>query len=314
MGKKLTQEEFDVRIQNMTGNSYVFLEPFDGVHHKILYYHVDCGHFNYIEPNSFFHGHRCPYCYGNNKKSDKEFKKEVYDLCGSHYKFLEKYKSAREKIECEHLDCGFKWYIAPNTFLSQGTRCPVCNGGVAYTTDYIQDIIDQVNGENTFLITDDFENKHGRRILKLKHNGFNHEITSVYDSLRTHFYKIVCPYCYPRSLGEQLVSNVLNDLDIKYIPQYKFSDLVDAYELSYDFYVPKFKLLIEYQGEQHYYPVKFFGGIPRYNNQLKHDCMKKAYAEYHGFNLLAIPFYCDNFSSIKNKIVRYIRNAGYSFE
>ena len=30
MGKKLTQEEFDVRIQKMTGNSYVFLEPFVG--------------------------------------------------------------------------------------------------------------------------------------------------------------------------------------------------------------------------------------------------------------------------------------------
>lgn len=314
MGKKLTQKEFDMRVQHMTGNSYVFLEPFNGVHQKIIYYHVDCGHFNYVEPNSFFHGHRCPYCFGNNKKTDKEFRKEVFDLCGYHYKFLDKYKSAREKIECEHIDCGFRWKIAPNTFLSLGARCPVCNGGVVYSTDYIQDIIDQVNGKNIFLITKDFKNKQGRRILKIRHNEFNHEITYMYNYLQTHFYKIVCPYCYPRSMGEQLVSSVLSSLGIKYISQYKFSDLADIYKLSYDFYVPKFKLLIEYQGEQHYYPVKFFGGISNYNKQLKHDCMKKAYAKYHGFNLLEIPFYCDNFNDVKNTIVKYICNTGYSIE
>ena len=84
MGTGLTQEEFDRRVQNLTGNSFVFLEPYKGVHTKIVYYHVDCGHFNCIEPNSFFHGHRCPYCYGNNKKTDAEFKREVYSKCGMH--------------------------------------------------------------------------------------------------------------------------------------------------------------------------------------------------------------------------------------
>lgn len=88
MGKRLTQKDFDERVQNLTGNSFDFLEPFHGVHSKLAYYHVDCGHFNYIEPNSFFRGHRCPYCYGNNKKTDKEFKQEIYSICGNHYKLL----------------------------------------------------------------------------------------------------------------------------------------------------------------------------------------------------------------------------------
>lgn len=314
MGKRLTQKDFDERVQKLTGDSFVFLEPFHGVHSKLAYYHVDCGHFNYIEPNSFLHGHRCPYCYGNNKKTDEEFKQEVYSICGNHYKFLDKYKAARKKLRCKHIDCGFTWNITPNTFLSLGIRCPVCNGGVRYTTSQIQDIIDQVNGENVFKIISDNGGTSKDRVLKIEHLGHSHSFDIPYTRLTYRYYAITCNYCYQSSRGEQLVSSVLDQLNLSYIPQFKFVELKDKYPLSYDFYIPELKLLIEYQGLQHYFPVNFFGGIKKYNYQLKHDCMKKAYAMYHQYKLLTIPYLYDSYDSVSRLIQKYICKAGYSKE
>jgi hypothetical protein len=41
--------------------------------------------------------------------------------------------------------------------------------------------------------------------------------------------------------------------------------------LSYDFFLPDFNLLIEYQGRQHFIPVERFGGEETFKIQLEHD-------------------------------------------
>lgn len=48
--------------------------------------------------------------------------------------------------------------------------------------------------------------------------------------------------------GEKFIQNWLDKNNIKYEPQKKFNDLKDKLSLSYDFYLPEQKVLIEYQG------------------------------------------------------------------
>lgn len=55
---------------------------------------------------------------------------------------------------------------------------------------------------------------------------------------------------------------------------------------SYDIYIPSKKIAIEYQGEQHFKPVDYFGGKDSYKRQHKLDKEKKIKSKEHGITLL----------------------------
>ena len=84
----------------------------------------------------------------------------------------------------------------------------------------------------------------------------------------------------------------LDSFNIEYEPQKKFDGLigVGGKKLSYDFYLPDFNTLIEYNGEQHYNAIEFFGGEQQLRIQQKHDELKTRYALTNNFRLLVIPY------------------------
>ena len=75
-----------------------------------------------------------------------------------------------------------------------------------------------------------------------------------------------CPYC-KQYKGEVIIANYLKNSGIEFEPQKKFKEVKDSRPLSYDFYLPKQKILIEYNGEQHYRPIEFFGGNVAFKKQ-----------------------------------------------
>ena len=62
---------------------------------------------------------------------------------------------------------------------------------------------------------------------------------------------------------------------------------IKDYNLVLDFYLPQYDLYIEYNGEQHYSPINFFGGKERFLQQLKWDEAKQKYLKN---KLLVIPY------------------------
>ena len=76
---------------------------------------------------------------------------------------------------------------------------------------------------------------------------------------------------------------------IYYKYQHRFADLK---RYPYDFYIPDFNLIIEYNGEQHYKEYPFFHRKPdSFNGQLMRDFIKKDYAEENGYDFLVIPYW-----------------------
>ena len=51
------------------------------------------------------------------------------------------------------------------------------------------------------------------------------------------------------------------------------------------------KLLIEYNGEQHYNPIEKWGGEEKLIIQQERDARKKQYCEEHNIPLLVIPYW-----------------------
>lgn len=110
-----------------------------------------------------------------------------------------------------------------------------------------------------------------------------------------------CPYCFDTkkfkfSKGEKRVKEVLENLDIKYLPQYTFDDCRDINILPFDFYLYNLNVCIEYDGEHHFYPVTFNGisleeAEEKYLITIKHDKIKNEYCKKHNIKLIRISYY-----------------------
>ena len=98
-----------------------------------------------------------------------------------------------------------------------------------------------------------------------------------------------CSKCY-MSKGEIEIGRILKNNNIKHKCQKKFVDCVDKHQLPFDFYLKKYNLCVEYDGEQHFKPVEIFGGIEGFEIRKKHDNIKDKYCEDNHIELLRIRF------------------------
>lgn len=111
-----------------------------------------------------------------------------------------------------------------------------------------------------------------------------------------------------KSKGEYFISIYLNKINLKYDSQVSYEDLIGTggKKLSYDFYIPDYNLLIEFQGDQHKRPCRFpnCDNEQQFKIQQEHDKRKREYAKEHNIELLEIWYYdYDNIENIlENKI------------
>lgn len=98
-----------------------------------------------------------------------------------------------------------------------------------------------------------------------------------------------CPNC-GESKGEKEISKFLNKYNIIYNRQHKFSDCVNIFELPFDFYLPKYRIAIEFDGKQHFEPIEFFGGVETFERLKINDKIKENYCEENYINLIRIKY------------------------
>ena len=104
-----------------------------------------------------------------------------------------------------------------------------------------------------------------------------------------------CPNCN-QSHGEKEIERILKSNKIKYKVQYRFNDCKNQKPLPFDFAIikdDKVVQLVEYQGEQHYKVVDYFGGEKGFQRRIRNDKIKKNYCKKKNIPLLIID-YCDN--------------------
>lgn len=119
-----------------------------------------------------------------------------------------------------------------------------------------------------------------------------------------------CPNC-ASSKGEYRIQRWLLKNNISYIFEKTFSDCKDKNSLSFDFYLPKYNICIEFQGKQHYEPVDFGGNgkihaIKSFNDRIKKDNIKEQYCKNNKIGLIIIPYWeFDNIDIILEKHLIY---------
>lgn len=261
---------------------------------------------------SFYKGHRCPYC-SHNKVHPKDsfaqwgidnIDKDFLTKYWSSKNTLDPWKLAPQSTEKVWILCQNKEYHNDNggykvqclNFYA-GRRCGYCvnHNGMIHLKDSFGYLYPQnakywskSNSKSPFEVAP----KSGKE-YKFYCEDCGEEFKTTLDRIVTSGRSMKCRNC-TSSKGEQKIKEYLMKNNINFIPQKTFNGLkgVGNNLLSYDFYLPKDNLLIEYQGEQHEKYHKYFHRTKRdFLIQNEHDKRKREYSKDNNIKLLEIWYY-----------------------
>lgn len=273
----------------------------------IDHYHMKCGHVTKMSPSSALAGKGCILCRGKKSaaaslRTQEDFEKAIskvsptIEICGT-------YINSMSDINCKCKVCGRIWSTRAQ-HLVEGHGCPSCSAKLNGKTlrksheQFVKDVYDinpyiKIKGRYTTCNTK----------VQCECANCGYVWSPVAGDIEA---GKGCPKC-KETTGERKIRAYLDRYNIMYVKNKRFDNLIGlgGKQLSYDFYLPTFRLLIEFQGEQHERPVELFGGEEVFKKQLEHDRRKKNYAIMHGYNLLEI-FYkdMDNIESILDNHIR----------
>ena len=98
-----------------------------------------------------------------------------------------------------------------------------------------------------------------------------------------------CPHCKD-SHGENNIKMYLLENNIRFNKEQKFEGCLDITHLRFDFYLPDINTCVEYDGIQHFQPIKKFGGESEFQNVQRRDKIKNEYCLKNNIKLIRIKY------------------------
>lgn len=241
-------------------------------------------------------GSKCPKCCLTKSTSNiSKFLYTAYKKHGDKYDYSKvEYSNSRSKVCIICSKHGEFWQTANNHLNGQG--CKEC-GYISMKEKQRTNITEFI--KNATLIHNNkynyskvnYINMTTKITIVCKHHG---EFSQLPND---HLQGYGCPKC-KSSKGENEIIKYLDANNIKYVHQKTFNDCRYTAKLPFDFYIPSKNLLIEYDGVQHFKPIKYFGGQKTYLKRIKYDILKNEYARINEIDLLRIPYW--KFKDISN--------------
>jgi very-short-patch-repair endonuclease len=115
-----------------------------------------------------------------------------------------------------------------------------------------------------------------------------------------------CKYCQKiNSIGENKIREILKSLDVNFLEQHSFSDCRNKKILKFDFYLPEYNTIIEYDGKQHF--QKGWNSDVEFKRTKINDSIKNEYCHDKNIKLIRIPYYeFENIENIINENIQII--------
>jgi len=219
-----------------------------------------------------------------------KFEERKYKLLSTEYTNKEK----NLEFECPN---NHKGSMTFNNFYYSKSICVECAGSKKHSIESIRDIL-QKDGYK--LISNEYKDNKGK-LKKECNNG--HLIDLRLNDFVTGYR---CRYCV-ETIGEKKISAYLKNSNHNLIfdTEFKFDNCKNIKQLPFDFYVNK-QFLIEYDGEQHFKSVDFFGGEEGYKARQINDKIKTKFCKDNKIPLLRISF--NQIDNIPDIIEKFIEN------
>jgi hypothetical protein len=255
----------------------------------------------FVRPDAHVRKVGCSSCNGGIRYTKDDFIKRANEKHDNYYNYDKvNYINSSKKVV---INCSIHgdFEMTPSNHLI-GQKCPSCSGVKQKTT---KDFIEKSNiihgGKYSYGMVNYINNRNKVIIVCSIHGNFK-------QSPKVHLRGHGCSKCSKFSKGEEKIEKILNNLGIFFIREYKFDDClsVNNNKLPFDFYLPEFNTIIEYDGIQHFEPISFFGGINSYNNLRINDKIRNEWCLLKKINLIRIS-YLDNFNDLILKLKLLIR-------
>lgn len=234
-------------------------------------------------PSNHLKGEGCPYCTG--KMTTEMFISDAIKVHGNKYDYSKTDLNVRDKDGKVRIICPEHGEFWQYTHVhKKGCGCPHCAGNAKKTKEQFIEDSRKVHGEKYSYEKFIYEGNHKKGIITCPIHG---------DFVMTPNKHIIskqgCPYCNESQLEEK-TALFLTENNIAF-ERRKHFDWLGKKHL--DFYLPKYNVAIECQGEQHFKSVEFFGDKIGFKDTVNRDIDKnKRCAE----NNVGIIYYTDSAS------------------
>lgn len=210
-------------------------------------------------------------------------------------------------VKCDNFSEHPSYKVSCHNF-SSGSGCPYCSGikvckvtSIGWLYPRVLSIWSDNNTKSPYECTPGNNTK--KILFKCCDCGEEYK-RSAYESVKVNFR---CPKCNKRSLGEQKIFEILSDKGLYVLEQHRFKDCKYKNTLPFDFYIPNKNACVEYDGEQHFTPVKFNGisydkAKQLFESNKIRDKIKTEYCEKHKIRLIRIPYW--EFENTENILIK----------
>lgn len=251
-----------------------------------------CGHEWSVTPNNLLKGNNCPKCSKRHRRTHEEYVEELSKI-NPFNEVIAKFINIDTPILHHCLIHNKYWKQSPYNAL-MGYGCSECGSEKIKNKlkKTHEEYVNQVKEKNPDIqVVGTYVNSNTAIIHKCLLDG--HEWSVLPSTILNGG---GCPQCN-ESKGERQIRQWLEIYNIKYIYQHKYDDCKDILSLPFDFYLPDYNALIEYDGEHHFRPVNWSGSMTdkeisqEFETVKLHDSIKNNYCENNGIFLLRIPYF-----------------------
>lgn len=249
-----TIEKFIEEARNIHGDKYNYkLTNYIGCYTDVS---IECEiHGVFVQnPRHHLKGHGCSECAGCKPLTKQIFIQRANNIHSNKYDYnLVEYTSVNNKV---NILCSVHGLFSQNALNHlNGAGCPSCSGSKKHTPESFIEKCKSTHGlRYDYSLVDYTNNRVKIKIICKDHGVFSQ--TPIHHSRGSG-----CPKC-KSSHGEKIIRNILENNNIKFTEQKKFSTCKNIKELPFDFYLYDLDILIEYQGEHHFEPkskTRMFG-------------------------------------------------------
>lgn len=245
-------------------------------------------------PQHHLRGCNCPMCSNNIKYSTKCFINKAKQIHDKYDYSKTNYVNSQTKVCIVCPEHGEFWQTPANHLQGQG--CPKCDGSYRFS-------------QEEFIEKSNFVHKNKYDYSKVKYLNCDTKVCIIcpkhgdfWQTPYTHIHGCGCPICKESKLEKEMAT-LLDMFNIKYERQKRFKWLGLQ---SLDFYLPDYNIAIECQGEQHFKPIKHFGGEHNFIKTQERDKIKYDLCMNNDIILLYINYNnkVKDLNNVKNTILR----------
>lgn len=275
--KRKTTEEFMEYVEKTTNGEYALTGEYNGNKVKTSFVHNTCGNEFMMKPIKFSEGHRCPYCSKNNRSLTMlEARSHIQQKYPDMY-LLKNYSGMTKTCIFYHLECGMEFEATPHD-VARGKKCPFCTKTDIGKSESFQRKIYSRFGEKIFMT----ENFKGMPI------PMTFMCSSCGKSFRCKPKKLLefkkCPICSDE-YDKMEIELFLETAGIRYEKDHME---IPGIVLNFDFYIPEYRMLIDYEGRSTYDDIPGIKMIPSIKNKIP---LKKIWCMKNKTNYLRIPYW-----------------------